>query len=300
MRLLHAGHPDDADGLPARQPRARPKPRFARRSPANLCRCTGYQHIVEAVTRASRNAATLTRASAATRTRACSPAARCSSTTCSCRACCTWRSCAATTRTRASDGVDVSAARAAAGRGRRLHGRGPRRLLAARAAAGAAAADPRPRLPRAARRCRWPRTRCATSASRSRWSWPRAATSPRTRSRDVVVDVEPLRAVVDLEAALAPARRWCTSISTSNLAAHVRAAQGRLRGGARRSADVVIAPPLPLRPRRRGRDREPRAWSAQWDAQRRRADDLGHHAGADPDPQRPRRACSACSSRRCA
>ena len=47
VRLLHAGHSDDADGIPARHPipsRAEIRDALS----ANLCRCTGYQHIVEA------------------------------------------------------------------------------------------------------------------------------------------------------------------------------------------------------------------------------------------------------------
>jgi NCS1 family nucleobase:cation symporter-1 len=55
MRLLHAGLPDDAHRIPARQPEPHPA-RDPRRVSGNLCRCTGYQHIVEAVTCACKDA----------------------------------------------------------------------------------------------------------------------------------------------------------------------------------------------------------------------------------------------------
>ena len=65
------------------------------------------------------------------------------------------------------------------------------------------------------------------------------------------------------------------------------AEEGGLRGrqGAGRRGDP---PPLPLRPRRRGGDREPRGRRAVGRA-RAEADDLGHHPGADPGAQRPGR-----------
>ena len=72
VRLLHARHPDDADGVSARPSAARASLRFATRSRANLCRCTGYQHIVDAVHLVPAEAlATLAPASCATKTRAC-------------------------------------------------------------------------------------------------------------------------------------------------------------------------------------------------------------------------------------
>jgi xanthine dehydrogenase iron-sulfur cluster and FAD-binding subunit A len=45
MRLLHAGHPDDADRIPSRQ--SDPTEQEVRIGiSGNLCRCTGYQNIV--------------------------------------------------------------------------------------------------------------------------------------------------------------------------------------------------------------------------------------------------------------
>ena len=106
--------------------------------------------------------------------------------------------------------------------------------------------------------------------------------------RDVVVDVEPLDAVVGLEKALAPGAPLVHEHLGIQRRGARRTAQGRLRvgPGASRRGDQ---PPLSLRPRRRGGAREPlrpgRLGSAG-----RRADDLGHDAGADPDSQRPGRA----------
>ena len=138
-------------------------------------------------------------------------------------------------------------------------------------------------------RCRWPRTRCAMSASRSRWSSPRAATSPRTPLADIVVDYEPLPAVVDLEAALA---------AGSALRPRRPAAPTSPRTCARRKGDYAEARAARadrVIRRRFHYDRgasapiETRGVVAQWDAARRPADHLGHHAGADPHPQRPGR-----------
>ena len=49
--------------------------------------------------------------------------------------------------------------------------------------------------------------------------------------RDVVVDIDPIEAVVDLEKGLAPGAPLIHEHLRSNMAAHVRAAQGRLRVG---------------------------------------------------------------------
>ena len=48
MRLLHARHPDDHEGVPRREPDAG-RGEIREALSGNLCRCTGYQHIVEAV-----------------------------------------------------------------------------------------------------------------------------------------------------------------------------------------------------------------------------------------------------------
>ena len=267
VRLLHAGLPDDPDGVPARDTRRRPKPRSARRSPAisaaapatstSSTRCSS--RAMPTTARYSLTARVLAQRGRAPADRA----ARSSSTMCSCRGCCTWRSCAATTRTGAITRVDVAPRAQRAGRRRRLHRRRSRRLRQPGPAARAAAADPGPRFQRAARRCRSPRTRCATSASRSRWSSPRAATWPKTRSRTSIVDIEPLDAVVDLEAALQPARRS----STSDLGVERRRARRPARATTRRrgSGRLVVRAAF-LYDRGASAAIENRAVVAQWDA----------------------------------
>ena len=50
VRLLHARDSDDAHGVPPRHTRRPSEPEIRDALSANLCRCTGYQHIVEAVT----------------------------------------------------------------------------------------------------------------------------------------------------------------------------------------------------------------------------------------------------------
>ena len=102
---------------------------------------------------------------------------------------------------------------------------------------------------------------------------------------DIVVRIEPLKAVVDLEAALAPDAPRLHEHLPSNLAAHVHQRKGDY-AGARAAADVVIA-------RRFVYDRgaaaaiENRAVAASWNAAQRGADDLGHDPGADSDQERP-------------
>ena len=49
VRLLHAGHPDDPDGVPRRAPHPTSDAEIREALSGNLCRCTGYQHIVAAV-----------------------------------------------------------------------------------------------------------------------------------------------------------------------------------------------------------------------------------------------------------
>ena len=93
---------------------------------------------------------------------------------------------------------------------------------------------------------------------------------------------------VDLEEALAPGAPLVHDDLESNLAAHVRAEKGRLRGGARRPRTWSLA-------RRYRYDRgaaaaiESRGVVAAVGRARRAAHGVGHDAGADPDPQRPRR-----------
>ena len=146
-------------------------------------------------------------------------------------------------------------------------------------------------------RCHWRGTRCATWASRWRWWWPRAATWPRMPPTDIVVDYEPLPAVVDLRSALAPGAPLVHEDVGSNLAAHVIQTKGDYAAarGAGRSGDP---PPLPLRPGHRGADGGPRRGGAVGRAGPA-PDRLGHDPGAHPHPQRPGRACWACRSARC-
>ena len=182
--------------------------------------------------------------------------------------------------------VDVSRRARAPRRGRGLYRRRSGRLLAARhrcwcrrrrfqdlvfhalhaAAAGA-------------------RTRSATSASRSRWSSPRAATSPKTRfatssstsSRSTRSSISRRRSQPARRVSTSSWRRTPPRTCVQRKGDYARRPR---QGGRRRHA------PLPLRPRRVGGDREPRRRRAVGRAGRR-ADHLGHHPGADSDPQRP-------------
>ena len=49
MRLLHAGHGDDARSTSWRGIRTRTRTKIREELEGNLCRCTGYQNIVRAV-----------------------------------------------------------------------------------------------------------------------------------------------------------------------------------------------------------------------------------------------------------
>jgi len=56
MRLLHARRPDHHGGIPGRTPE--PDEAAVREAlSGNLCRCTGYQHIVDGVLLAARRVA---------------------------------------------------------------------------------------------------------------------------------------------------------------------------------------------------------------------------------------------------
>ncbi len=162
------------------------------------------------------------------------------------------------------------------------------RLLAARPAAGAAAADLRASSSTRAPMCRSPKTRSAVPASRSR-SWSRkAAISPRTRSTISTVDLEILPAVVDLEQALAKrlGAAFTTISATMSPPMCVRP-RAITRSAAAKAASHAQAP-LSLRARHLLADRDPRRGGAMGRA--RRADDgLGHHAGAGVRAQRARR-----------
>ena len=83
---------------------------------------------------------------------------------------------------------------------------------------------------------------------------------------DIVVDVEPLPAVVDLEAALAPGaplRPRRPRLATSPRTCASARATTRRRAP---RADRRDRAPLPLRPRQPRRRSRTAAWSAQWDA----------------------------------
>ena len=153
----------------------------------------------------------------------------------------------------------------AAGRDRRLHGRRPRRLLAARTAAGAAAArlpgmvfHACTQVPLAKDKVRYVGEPLAMVVAESRYLAEDALA-------DIVVDIEPLPAVVDLEAALAADAPRLHEHLSSNLAAHVHQRKGDY-AAARAGADVVIQ-------RRFHYDRgaaaaiENRAVAASWNAQ---------------------------------
>ena len=104
---------------------------------------------------------------------------------------------------------------------------------------------------------------------------------------DIVVDIDPLPAVVDLERALAPDRRPVHDDLGTNVAAHVRQTKGdyATARGAGRPRDPAA---LPLRPRRLLADRDPRH-RRQLGRARRPADGVGHHAGAGVPARRARR-----------
>ena len=101
---------------------------------------------------------------------------------------------------------------------------------------------------------------------------------------DIVVDYELLPAVVDLEAALQPGTATIHDDLAGNVAARVRQTNGNYAEAAKGAARIIR--------RRFFYDRgasspiETRGVVAQWDAKGDRADHLGHHPGAGPHPQR--------------
>ena len=250
---------------------------------ANLCRCTGYQHIVEAVTRASRRHATLASASSGTRTRACSPAAPCSSTMCSCRDAARGVR-AQRLRARAVERRRRVRSAQAAGRASRFTRSTTSATTPSRARCWCRRRRFRDSSFTSARRCRWRRTRSASSASRLRWSSPRAVTSRKTPcGTSSSTSSRSRRSSISRAALAAGAPRVHEQLS-SNAAAHVVQRKGDY-ARARASADLVDQAALSLRPRRVRCDREPRRGGAVG-RPGRRADHLGHDAGADSDQKR--------------
>ena len=156
------------------------------------------------------------------------------------RACCTWRSCAAIVRARPSEERRRHRGAGAAGRRCGVHRGRSWRLLAHRDRCSSI----RRRFPATsftpARSSRSRRTKSATSASRSRWSSPRAATLPKTRCADVVVDIDPIDAVVDLEAALAPGAPLVHRASRRRTPRRTSCSGRATTRSARERADVVI------------------------------------------------------------
>ena len=54
VRLLHARDADERDGAAAREPRRRPRSEIRKAIQGNICRCTGYVNIVEAIKAAAK------------------------------------------------------------------------------------------------------------------------------------------------------------------------------------------------------------------------------------------------------
>ncbi len=292
VRLLHAGHPDDADAAAARPAGHRPRRSCASELSGNLCRCTGYPGIVDAALEVAprlrgEGAPNMTtrffgRRSSASRTRRCSRAPAASSTTSAAGH--------AARRLRAQPyaharigAIDTEAARAMPG---------VRAVLTAadlpevvRGSASCCRCRT-PRSPSRSRRCRWRATRSASSASRWPSSSRRAASSPRTPPRLVFVEYDPLPVVADLAGATA------ADAPTAH-AAPPRQRRRPHRGGLRRRRRRLRQRRACRAPRRsrsiaaRGNPIECRAVLARYDVL-----DGGLHASG----RRPRRR-TACAAR---
>ena len=293
VRLLHAGLPDDAHGVPRDTPR-RPRPRSARRCPpisvAAPATSTSSRRCCAPPENDKRTGMTTRYFGAPIKRNedaAADRAARSSWTTCSCRACCTWRSCAASTRTRAFSSVDVSAARSRPGVVAVYTAGDLGDYWQPGSAARAAAADPRhlvfhPRtqLPLARDKVRYVGEPIAMIVAESRYLAEDALARRRRRHRSDRRRRRSRKGACARRAARPRAMSARTSPRTS-CSSKGDYAQAR---GARRSS--WCAGGFSTTAARRRRSRIARS-SAQWDAQREGADDLGHDAGADSDSQRP-------------
>ena len=102
--------------------------------------------------------------------------------------------------------------------------------------------------------------------------------------RDVVVDIDPIDAVVDLEKGLAPDAPLIHEHLSSNLAAHVVQRKGDY-ASAKKSADVIVKRRFHYDRGVSARDRESRGRGGL-ERESRRDDDLGHDAGAHSDSKR--------------
>ena len=255
------------EGVPRRERRRRPSTEIREALSGNLCRCTGYQHIVDAVLLAARSGsprdAGMRRRAMVTRyfgepdqaQRGPPPAHR--------------PGAVRRRRRAAADAarrVRAQPARPCAHPGDRRLGGAPARAwsrstprttsatIGARAAAGPAAADRGHRVQRAhagaAGQGQGAACRRAGSAGHRREPLP-----GRGRRGDIVVDYEPLPAVIDLEAALQPGSALVHDDLGSNIAAHVRQTKGDYAEAAKRAAtrSSAAASSTTAAPRRRSR-----------------------------------------------
>ena len=185
----------------------------------------------------------------------------------------------------------------AAGRGRGLHRRRHGRLLEAGPAAGARAPsipglifNKRTQVPMVKDKVRHAGEALACVIAESRYIAEDAFA-------DIVVDLEPLEAVADLEAALEPgaplvheswARIWPLMSNRRRATTRPRVPGPTWSRAAGSIIDRGAAAAL-----------ENRGYVSGWDAKTPGADHLGYHPGADRDSQHHRRRCWACRRARC-
>ena len=227
--------------------------------------------------------------------RGCSPAGRCSWTTCSCRGCCTPRSCAAThaharlLRRRRRGGARRdrawSAVYTAADLGDYWQ---PGPLLVPPPPIEGIVFNQRTQVPLAKDKVRHVGEPIAMVVAESRYLAEDAARRHRRRLRAAAGG---RRSRGGARAGRAAGARGPGSQRRRPRASSARATTPRRA----QRADRVIRAPLPLRPRRLGADREPRRGGAVGRAGRP-ADGLGHDPGARSPSATAWRRCSACSS----